>query len=104
MWRRHGKKPNKILFQFFREISIGGERKTEFRLGLVQFSVAFDATNRGEIFRICASVDMAICAIEMTMFEVNGNLIALNKVVLSCLVRMMSSPNMSLNKVPIHQV
>ena len=51
----------------------------EYRRGLVVIPVALYRTNGGEVFRIFVSVSGAIFAIEMTKFEVNGNLIALQQ-------------------------
>ena len=47
------------------------------RLGLVQVPLALDGNNCGKIFWMCASAHMAIYAIVITKFEINGNLVAL---------------------------
>ena len=60
-----------------REIAISEKGQIQLRLGLVQISVALDESNRSEIFRMCASSNMAAYAIEMTKLEVNGNLVTL---------------------------
>ena len=54
-----------------------GKERTKLRLGLIQIPVAIDGTNLGNIFRMCALVNMVNYAIEMTKFEVSGNLVAL---------------------------
>ena len=61
------------------------------RLGLVQISVAFDESNAGEILWMCASVNMTIYAKDMTMLEVNGNLVMLQPGSYQLLVRKMIS-------------
>ena len=66
------KTTNNILFQLGREIAIGEKNQTEFRLGLVQILFALDELNKGEIFWMCASSNMAVYAIEMTKLEVYG--------------------------------
>ena len=43
----------------------------------MQILVALDESNGGEIFWMCASSNMAIYAIEMIKFEVNGKLVTL---------------------------
>ena len=59
------------------EIVIGEKNQADLRLGLVQISVAFDESNRGEIFQMCASSNMTVYAIEMTRLEVNCKLVTL---------------------------
>ena len=71
------KKTSIVLFQLGREITIGEGSKTELKLGVVQIPVALDELNGVEIFWMCASVNMAIYAIVMTKFTVNGNLVTL---------------------------
>ena len=55
--------------------------RTALRPSLLLISVSLNWTNRGEIFRMCESENMAIHVIEMTKLEVSGNLVAL---VLKC--------------------
>ena len=43
----------------------------------MQIPVALDGTNEDEVFRMCASVNMAMYAIEMTKLELKCNLVAL---------------------------
>ena len=59
-------KSNIVLFQLDREIAMDKGSQTELRLGMVQTPVALDESNEGEIFWMCASVNMAIYVIEMT--------------------------------------
>ena len=60
----------------------------------MEIPVALDEINGSEIYWICASMDMAIYAIEMTKLEVNCNLVAFEPgIALNCSVRMISSPN-----------
>ena len=70
-------KTNSIFVQLGKETTIGEERKTKLRLGLVQVPVALHETNRGEISWMFASVNMAIYSIEMIKLDVNGNLATL---------------------------
>ena len=75
------------------------------RLGLVQIPVALDQTNISEMFRMCASANMAIYAMKVTKLEVNDNLAAYQPDILIYSVQMMSASNMRLNKVQlIHKV
>ena len=53
------------------------EYKNSVLVGLVQILVILDGTNGGEIFKIFASVSMAIYTIEMTQLEDSCNLVAL---------------------------
>ena len=70
-------KTNKIQFHLGRELSVSVKARIKFRLGLVQISIKVDKTSEGEIFRICASVNIAIKKIEMTKLEINENVAAL---------------------------
>ena len=99
MWWRHGKKTISVLIWLGRKIAIGGGSQTELKLGRVQISVKLDDTNGGEIFWMCASVNMAIYAREVTKLEVNAIWLHYIQVVLNFSIRMMPSWNMKLNRV-----
>ena len=71
-WQTNKKDPS----LFWQRIINREKVRTEFRLSLVQISVALDETNGGEIFRMCTSVKIDIHAIEMTYLE-GVNLVAL---------------------------
>ena len=47
-----------------------GKARNESRLDLVQISVALDGSNGGEIFRLHASMNMAIYFIEIIMIGI----------------------------------
>ena len=74
------------------------------RLGLVQIPVALDETNGDEIVWMCASANMAIYAIEITMLEVSGSFVTLQQGALNSSMEMISSPNVWFMKFRIHPV
>ena len=56
---------------------------------LCKLQFAPDETNKGEIFQMCESANMAIYAIDMMKFEANDNLVTHSQEVLNFSVRMM---------------
>ena len=70
---------------------------------MAQISFVLEETYRGEIFWLCASINMAIYVIEikMTKFEVDGTLATFQPGGSQLSVRMTLSQNERLNKVPL---
>ena len=84
------KKPNKVLFQLGRQISIRKKGRAEYLMG--QMEMMYE------------SVNMAIYSMEITKYKLSGHLVALQTGCSSLFSKNDNITKMKLNKVSIHQV
>ena len=68
-------KTNKIQFQLGREKYHSGRYDIGVQIGPGALPVKLDHTTEGLLFKMCASVNIAFFAVEMTNFEVDSNLV-----------------------------